>query len=161
MHIEILGLDKYVVASLSRQLHQPLIALTNIQENNLFFSAQESLLFHKGVDQNAWHTIIRVHLDETLIHLKQEISDLITGALKDHTIHMHLSFYPQSKSNHLDIIQSQYPRFITESNEVKIQPSDDETEQEIYHGNIFAGKEKDLEAIQSNPKKLVKKKKPS
>ncbi len=161
MHIEILGVDKYVVASLSRQLHQPLIDLTKIQENNLFFSAQESLLFHKGVDQNAWHTIINVHLDETLIHLKQAISDLLTSALKENTIHIHISFYPQSKTNHLDIIQNQYPRFITESNQVKIEPSDDETEQEIYHGNVFAGKEKDLDAIQPVTKAQPKKKKPS
>jgi hypothetical protein len=46
MHIEIFGLDKYVVATLSEQLHLPLIKLTKANENELLFSVFEKKMYH-------------------------------------------------------------------------------------------------------------------
>jgi len=137
MHIEIFGLDKYVVATLSEQLHLPLIKLTKVNEKDLFFSVFESMIFHRGVDQNAWHTVIE--------------------ALKDQTIHLHFEFYPQSKQNIHHVIREDYPLFVSESNAVKIKEEVEPTPQEIFHGNVFEGKEKELDSI-IQP---TKKKKPS
>jgi hypothetical protein len=157
MHIEIFGLDKYVVATLSEQLHLPLIKLTKVSESNLFFSVFESMIFHRGVDQNAWHTIIRIYLVESDMQYHEEIKALFIDALKEQTIHLHFEFYPQLKQNIQHEIREDYPLFVSESNAVKIEEEIEPLTQEIFHGNVFEGKEKDLEII--NPS--TKKKKPS
>ncbi len=157
MHIEIFGLDKYVVATLSEQLHLPIIKLTKVNENNLFFSVFESMIFHQGVDQNAWHTIIRIFLVETDMKYQEELKSLFIEALKDQTIHLHFEFYPQSKQNIHHVIREDYPLFVSESNEVKIEEELTPSNQDIFHGNVFEGKEKDLETITIPSKK----KKPS
>ena len=157
MHIEIFGLDKYVVATLSEELHLPLINLTKVNENDLFFSVFESMIFHCGVDQNAWHTIIRIFLVETDMKYQEEIKTLFIKALKDQTIHLHFEFYPQLKQNIHHVIREDYPLFVSESNAVKIEEELDPLAQDIFHGNVFEGKEKELENII----KPTKKKKPS
>ncbi len=156
MHIEIFGLDKYVVATLSEQLHLPLIKLTKVNEKDLFFSVFESMIFHRGVDQNAWHTVIRIFLVETDMKYQEELKALFIEALKDQTIHLHFEFYPQSKQNIHHVIREDYPLFVSESNAVKIEEVEP-TPQEIFHGNVFEGKEKELDSM-IQP---TKKKKPS
>lgn len=157
MHIEIFGLDKYVVATLSEQLHLPLIKLTKVNEKELFFSVFESMIFHQGVDQNAWHTIIRIFLVETDMKYQEEMKALFIEALKDQTIHLHFEFYPQSKQNIHHVIRKDYPLFVSETNAVKVEEELNESTQDIFHGNVFEGKEKDLETITIPSKK----KKPS
>lgn len=157
MHIEIFGLDKYVVATLSEQLHLPLIKLTKVNEKDLFFSVFESMIFHQGVDQNAWHTIIRIFLVETDMKYQEEMKALFIEALKDQTIHLHFEFYPQSKQNIHHVIREDYPLFVSETNAVKVEEELNESTQDIFHGNVFEGKEKDLETITIPSKK----KKPS
>lgn len=157
MHIEIFGLDKYVVATLSEQLHLPLVKLTKVNEKDLFFSVFESMIFHQGVDQNAWHTIIRIFLVETDMKYQEEMKALFIEALKDQTIHLHFEFYPQSKQNIHHVIREDYPLFVSETNAVKVEEELNESTQDIFHGNVFEGKEKDLETITIPSKK----KKPS
>lgn len=157
MHIEIFGLDKYVVATLSEQLHLPLIKLTKVNEKELFFSVFESMIFHQGVDQNAWHTIIRIFLVETDMKYQEEMKALFIEALKNQTIHLHFEFYPQSKQNIHHVIREDYPLFVSETNAVKVEEELNESTQDIFHGNVFEGKEKDLETITIPSKK----KKPS
>jgi hypothetical protein len=157
MHIEIFGLDKYVVATLSEQLHEPLIKLTKVNEKDLFFSVFESMIFHQGVYQNAWHTIIRIFLVESDMKYQEEMKTLFIEALKDQTIHLHFEFYPQSKQNIHHVIREDYPLFVAESNAVKIEEELTPPTQDIFHGNVFEGKEKDLESITIPSKK----KKPS
>jgi hypothetical protein len=157
MHIEIFGLDKYVVATLSEELHLPLINLTKVNENDLFFSVFESMIFHQGVDQNAWHTIIRIFLVESDMKYQEEMKTLFIEALKDQTIHLHFEFYPQSKQNIHHVIREDYPLFVAESNAVKIEEELTPPTQDIFHVNVFEGKEKDLETITIPSKK----KKPS
>ena len=156
MHIEIFGLDKYVVATLSEQLHLPLIKLTKVNEKDLFFSVFESMIFHRGVDQNAWHTVIRIFLVETDMKYQEELKALFVEALKDQTIHLHFEFYPQLKQNIHHVIREDYPLFVSESNAVNIEEVEP-TPQEIFNGNVFEGKEKELDSI-IQP---TKKKKPS
>lgn len=157
MHIEIFGIDKYVVATLSEQLHSSLVKLTKVDENDLFFSAFETMIFHRGVDQNAWHTVIRIFLVDSQMIYQEEIKKLFIEALKDQTIHLHFEFYPQLRQNIHHVIREDYPLFVSESNEVKVEQELDPQTQEIFHGNVFEGKEKDLDNI-TVP---TKKKKPS
>ncbi|MEY3431917.1 MAG: hypothetical protein RIS53_815 [Bacillota bacterium] len=150
MHIEIFGLDKYVVANLSRELQKPIIQLTKIDENNLFFSVHETLLFHAGVDQNAWHTFIKISMPDTLAPFQEGLRSIINKALKDQTIHIHYEFVLQNVNSVFTFIQKNYPLFVNESNQIKAQQiEEDETEDkvEIYHGNIFAGKETELDKL--------------
>ena len=153
MHIEIFGLDKYVVATLSEQLHEAIVKLTKVNENDLFFSVFESMIFHRGVDQNAWHTILRIYLLESDIKHLEAIKGLFVEALKDQTIHLHFEFYPQLKHQVHHVIREDYPLFVSETNEVKIAEESDPLNQEIFHGNVFEGKEKDLENLDPKPTK--------
>jgi hypothetical protein len=54
------------------------------------------------------------------------------------------------------VIREDYPLFVSESNAVNIEEVEP-TPQEIFHGNVFEGKEKELDSI-IQP---TKKKKPS
>jgi hypothetical protein len=151
MHIEIFGLDKYVVATLSRELQKPIVQLTKMDENSLFFSVHETLLFHAGVDQNAWHTFIKISMPETLAHVQEGLRAMFIKALKDNTIHIHFEFILQKPNSVSTFIQKDYPLFVNETNEVAIEQEVEEEETdkniEIYHGNIFAGKETELEKL--------------
>ena len=163
MHIEIFGLDKYVVATLSRELQKPIIQLTKIEENSLFFSVHETLLFHAGVDQNAWHTFIKISMPESLVHAQEGLRSIFLKAVKDHTIHIHFEFILQKPNTVFTEIQKDYPLFVNETNEVAIEQENEEENDEnveIYHGNIFAGKESELEKLNRDvlPPKSKKKK---
>ncbi len=163
MHIEIFGLDKYVVAKLSRELQKPIIQLTKIEENSLFFSVHETLLFHAGVDQNAWHTFIKISMPESLVPFQEGLKSIMNKALKDQTIHIHYEFILQNPNSVFTFIQKDYPLFVRESNEVKIQQKteDEETVEnvEIYHGNIFEGKQTELDKLDQEVSTLKSKKK--
>jgi hypothetical protein len=88
---------------------------------------------------------------------QEEMKTLFIEALKDQTIHLHFEFYPQSKQNIHHVIREDYPLFVAESNAVKIEEELTPPTQDIFHGNVFEGKEKDLESITIPSKK----KKPS
>ena len=163
MHIEIFGLDKYVVSTLSRDLQKPIVQLTKIDENNLFFSVHETLLFHAGVDQNAWHTFIKISMPENLVSFQEGLMKMISKALQDQTIHIHFEFILQKMNAVFTSIQNNYPRFVTDNNQVKVDEKADDEEvnekAEIYHGNIFAGKESELEKLEKEVTSAKSKKK--
>jgi hypothetical protein len=164
MLIEIFGLDPYVIAKLSKQLHHPLVKLTNIDDKTLFFSAHETMLFHHGVDQNAWHTLIRIHLPTALRPHQQAIMSLFQKMLQEQTVHLQFQFNYLDVTTTPTIFQADYPLFVTEKNQVAIAPEasietdEEDTQQEIYHGNVFADKEADLEKAPPLNKKTLKKK---
>ncbi|MGA0097412.1 MAG: hypothetical protein ACO3H6_02400 [Bacilli bacterium] len=160
MVIEIFGLDKYVVASLSRELQPSILKLTQLKPSQLYFAVHETLIFHNGVDQNAWHTMVKVQLEPGQTQHQTALIQLLTKALKPHTIHVHLEFYVQPTHQSTHLIQEDYPLFVSETNQVNLDLPDEEDSKEIYHGNMFAGKERDLEKLdQSKPLPTTKKKK--
>ena len=160
MVIEIFGLDKYVVASLSRELQPSILKLIQLEPSQLYFAVHETLIFHDGVDQNAWHTMVKVQLESAQVHHQAALVKLLTQALKPHTIHVHLEFYVQPASQSTHLLNEDYPLFVSETNQVNFDLPDEEERKEIYHGNIFAGKENDLEKLdQTKPSSLTKKKK--
>jgi phosphoribosylamine-glycine ligase len=110
------------------------------------------------VDQHAWHSIIHITLSLSLKPLQTQIIDLIESHLKAHTIHMHFRFSYTKDEDLVTIAQSDYPDFVTESNTVDVIPPD-ESEAEIYHGNIFADKADQLNAIDPSDPPLGKSKK--
>jgi hypothetical protein len=158
MIIDIQGLDKFVIADISLQLQKPLSLLTKLDSKDIFFLGHDSFLYHQGVDQHAWHSIIHITLSLSLKPLQAQIIDLIEAHLKAHTIHMHFRFSFTNVEDLVSITQSDYPDFVTESNSVDVMPSD-ESEAEIYHGDIFADKADQLNAIDPSDPPLEKSKK--
>jgi hypothetical protein len=161
MLIEIFGLDHYVIARLSRQLHHPIIKLTNLDVKDLFFSSHETMLFHHGVDQNAWHTLVLIHLPQALKNHQEALMKMIQAALLEHTVHLHFQFIYVEASQQYRLMQDSYPDFVSEKNQVEVQVQSEEEpslKQEIYHGNVFAGKEEALEKVEPNIKRVKKKK---
>ena len=160
MVIEIFGLDKYVVASLSRELQPSILKLTQLESSQLYFAVHETLIFHNGVDQNAWHTMVKVQLEPAHTQHQSALVKLLTEALKPHTIHVHVEFYLQPTSQSTHLLRDDYPLFVSETNQVNLDLQEEENPKEIYHGNIFAGKENDLEKLeQAKPLTTTKKKK--
>jgi hypothetical protein len=159
MLIEIFGLDPYVISNISKYLHTPLLQLTKIDEKDLFFSAHETILFHRGVDQNAWHTLIRIHLSNTLVQHQEKIANLFKQVLSDHTVHWRIQFIYLNHEHQFKLIQKDYPEFVTEKNQVTIEPDfEDAPAKEIFHGNAFEGKEEVLEKLDKTTPKPTKKK---
>jgi hypothetical protein len=161
MLIEIFGLDHYVIARLSRQLHHPIIKLTNLDVKDLFFSSHETMLFHHGVDQNAWHTHVLIHLSQSLKPYQEALMKMIQKALLEHTVHLHFQFIYGDANQHYRLMQESYPDFVSEKNQVEVEIEPEEEQpltQEIYHGNVFEGKEEALEKVDPKVKKVQKKK---
>lgn len=160
MYIEIFGLDKYVVATLSRELQPAILRLTQLEPSQLYFAVHETLIFQNGVDQNAWHTIVKIQLEPSLTSKQEALVTLIKDALQTHTIHVHIEIYVQPINASMHIFQAQYPLFVTESNQVRIDQEDvDDDGPEIFHGNVFAGKEEALEKLAKDTSAPAKKKK--
>lgn len=146
MLIEILGLDPYAVSRLSQNIQPALVALTKAEAKHMFFVAHESMLIHTGVDQNAWHTWVKIHMPKSYDIHQAAMIKLFQQYLSDDTVHLHFQWIYQPDTQIDHVLQSDYPDFVTEKNQVAVETNQDPiSDQDIYHGNVFEGKEESLE----------------
>lgn len=138
------GLDQYIVGNLSRDMTHNLAELYEVSEDEINFIAPNDMLFHKGVDQTSWNLLVKVYAPKKLFVLQDEAAQIIMQMVQGPTIHVAVEFYYYSTDNRYERINKDYPRFITEDNEIEIEDeyldegyTEGEGEDEVYTGDIF------------------------
>jgi hypothetical protein len=177
----ILGLDQYVVGHYSKDQTKNLANLLETSEDDVNFYAPESMVFHAGVEQTSWNTIVVVKAPERYAVLEAKVADYLIKTLSEFTINLEVEFQYFEEGHHYEHINSSYPRFIAEENLVDVEgtsgeadaddDSDDDDEEpdprdradldindpnQIFLGNAFEGKQDKLDGVspkKDNPKK--------
>src|SRR5574344_1431452 len=125
----ILGLDQYVVAHYSKDQTKNLANLLETSEDDGNFYAPESMVFHAGVEQTSWNTIVIVKAPTRFSQLEAKLADYLIKTLSEFTINLEVEFEYFEEGRHYEHIYSSYPRFIAESNLVNVEAtSGDEPE---------------------------------
>lgn len=179
--IQVLGLDQFVVGRYSREHAANLAQLYETEDNEIVFYSPNSMVFHKGVEQTSWQTLVIVRAEEKYEPLEDAVADYILKTLSLFSINVHIEFeYIHGHHCH-DYVNPQYPRFLDapekESEEYSFSfgeepeavegdvaiEGDEECEcgehhhhhheeEEIFLGDAFAGFEEKLEQASKNKK---------
>ena len=141
--IEIYGLDQFVVGQLSKDMTHNLADLYEVSEDDINFIAPNNMVFHNGVDQTSWNTLIRVHAPKKVMVLQEDAANLIMSMVQGPTINVAVEFYYFSEDNRYEKINEDYPRFITDDNLVDVedygeaQYIEGDGKDEVFTGDIF------------------------
>lgn len=134
--IYVYGLDQFVVGDISGEISKNLANLYEVDIDEINFVAVNNMVFHNGVEQTSWHTIIRVVAPEVCHVLQDKIKNYLIECFKDYTINIEIYFEYFHNHDHILHINEDYPRYMSEKNVVEIDDEYDEAE-EIFDGNIF------------------------
>ena len=141
--ITVYGLDAYTVGHYSKDHTENLAQLFETKEENIVFVASDEYVFHKGVEQTSWQTLIKISAPEKYEPLEDKIATYLLKTITEFTIHVQVVFeYFHSHHEH-EFTNKDYPRYIKDENLVNVEESDEDDE--LYEGNIFEGMEKKLE----------------
>jgi hypothetical protein len=149
MNIDFFGLDMYIVSELSPMIENRIATLLKLNKDDIIVTATEATLLHQGVDQNAWQTIIRFRLLRTLQPLQKTIADEVYKIIKPHTIHVSMTFEYMETFHEVNYIAKDYPRFVTETNQVDMVTSESTPTQDIFNGNAFAPHQSKIDKIEA------------
>ena len=138
------GLDQFVVGRLSREL-TPLIAkLYEVSEDDVTFIAPQVMVFHNGTEQTSWDILMEVHAPKQVAAVQSQMAELLLHGIGEVAIHKTVQFFYYSQELRQTLINSDYPRFITEENLVNTEDEyygedleEGEEEDQIYTGDIF------------------------
>ncbi len=136
--ISLLGLDPYISQHVSKAIHGQLVKLLALENEELFVYAPESFLLHDGVDQTSWHTIAHVHAPIQFKAKQNAVAAYLLKYLKTQVIHAAVEFYYYEPGDRYQDYDQDYPKFITESNQVQLTEPPDEEAAEVYQGDVFA-----------------------
>ncbi len=148
--ISIFGLDQFVVGKYSSEHTENLALAFECSEDEINFYAPYSMIFHKGVEQTSWNSLVVVSLEEKYRPFEEKAVDYIFKTLKDFCIHIEIRFDYHANGSAYKLINDDYPLYLTENNIVEAEeetfeednlPNDDE----LYTGNVFEGMEDKLE----------------
>lgn len=143
--ISILGLDQYVVGHYSGDNTKNLANLYEVSEDDISFYAPNCYMFHNGVEQTSWNTLVRVHAPEKYKVFESKISQYLLNTLKNFSINVAVEFFYYDGDHRYEYINKAYPRFLSEDNLVNVEEEELEDGEELYEGNIFEGYEDKLE----------------
>ena len=142
--LTIYGLDQYIVGRLSREMTHNLADLDEVSEDDINFIAPNNMVFHNGVEQTSWNTLVRVHLPKKVMVLQDDAAKLIMNMIQGPTINVAVEFNYYSEDNRYEKINEDYPRFITDDNLVDVDEDYEETQyiegdgkDEVFTGDIF------------------------
>ena len=139
--IQVLGLDQFVVGRYSREHGANIAQLYETDEKEIVFYAPNSMVFHGGVEQTSWQTIVIIRAPEKYQPLEQGVADYILRTLNLFSINIHLEFEYVGESHSYDFIHSEYPRYLDvpedkgDEYDFSFGQEPEEMEGEIVHGH--------------------------
>lgn len=143
--ISIYGLDQYVVGHYSKEHTKNLASLFEVDDNDVVFYSPNAYVFHNGVEQTSWNTIVKINAPEQCEKLEDKVANYIIKTLKEFSIHLVVEFSYYHKHHRYEFVNKEYPRFISEENVVNVEDEEYQEGEEIYDGNIFEGFEEKYE----------------
>lgn len=168
--ISVLGLDQYVVGHYSKDHTANLANLFECDEDDVSFYAPEAMIFHAGVEQTSWNTIVIVRAPERFAILESKAADYLIKTLSEFSINLEVEFEYFEESHTYQHINAAYPRFISADNLVDVHEEEEDSlndadeddaepdprdhaeldpndENQLFLGDAFAGHEQDLAAL--------------
>lgn len=143
--ISIYGLDHFTTGHYSKDHTKNLANLLEVSEDDISFYAPEAYIFHNGVDQTSWSTIVKVNAPEACETNEAKVAKYLIETLKDFTINLQVEFYYYHRHHRYEHVNKEYPRFIKEDNLVSVEEEEYEEGDELFEGNIFENFEEKLQ----------------
>jgi hypothetical protein len=179
--IQILGLDQYVVGHYSKDSTADIANLLETSEEDInFYAPYDSLLFHDGVEQTSWNTVIFVKLPKKFEVFENKLANYLIETLSDFSIHLEINFEYIEEGKMYTHINPDYPRYLTEKNIMSVNETEDDFDEhhhaeeeedadprdradldyndpnQLYLGDAFEGRQADLDALERHQKDLKK-----
>lgn len=174
--IQVYGLDQFVVGRYSRENTPNIAQAFECPEDDITFYAPEAMMFHNGVEQTSWNTLVVVLAPSKYRAVEKTVAETLAKSLSLFSINVDVVFQYYEEAAHYSYRNEQYPRFITtdeirddaasmqfgdepelmEGEEDLAEDGDpqvphvEQVEEDIYLGDAFAGFE---ERIEENYKK--------
>lgn len=114
--ISVLGLDQFVVGHYSKEHTANLAELFETSADDINFYAPSSMIFHNGVEQTSWNTVVKVMAECRYRALERNVADYLLKTLCEFSINVQIVFEYYEDENAYEKINEEYPRYITESN---------------------------------------------
>jgi hypothetical protein len=124
--ISVLGLDQFVVGHYSKDNSANLVNLFECGEEDLNFYAPNSMVFHNGIEQTSWNTIIIVRAAEKYRFAEDKVAKYLLKTFSQFSIHVQVQFEYISEAATYEQINDDYPRYIREDNIVKTEDEGDD-----------------------------------
>lgn len=162
--ISVLGLDQFVVGNYSKNHTSNIANLYETMEEDVNFSAPQSMIFHNGIEQTSWHTAVIVRAPRRFMPFEDKVADYLLDTLSTFSINIELTFSYFEEEHHYEHINDRYPRYIEHENLMEVHDDYEEEEydgeepdprdradldyndeHQLYLGDAFAGHEEELE----------------
>ncbi len=165
--IQVLGLDQFVVGHYSREHTSNIANLFEVEEDEVNFYAPNSMMFHKGVEQTSWNTVVNVLCPHRFETFEKVVADYILKTLCEFSINVQVVFSYYHDKSEYSYSNKEYPRYLKDENikeaDISINydmPKDDGPEEgenenegeaeaeegtDIFLGNAFEGFEEAFE----------------
>ena len=111
--IQILGLDQFVVGRYSRENLGNIAQAFECSEEDISFYAPNAMMFHNGVEQTSWNTVVVVLAPKKYRPLEAGAADVLMKTLSLFSINVDVVFQYFEESSHYSFVNKEYPRFIT------------------------------------------------
>lgn len=136
------GLDQYVVGNYSKEHTSNIAKILETGEEEIMFYAPNSYIFHNGVEQTSWNTVIEILLEEKYHDLEAELTQYLIKTLALFSINLHIIFTFYNPHHAVSHFNDKYPHFIRDDNLVKIKEEDTSDvdildEEQVFTGDIF------------------------
>jgi hypothetical protein len=169
--ISVLGLDQYVVGHYSKDHTANLAQLFECEEDLINFYAPDAMVFHQGVEQTSWNTLVIVRAPHRCASVEKQVAEYLLKTLAEFSINVEIDFQYFEEGSHYEKVNPDYPRYIREDNvvsETDENPLDDSDEDDaepdprdhaeldpndpnqIYLGNAFEGLDEKIAAKKDN-----------
>lgn len=144
--ISVYGLDQYVVGHYSKDHSKNLASLFEVDDHDVVFYSPNAYIFHEGVEQTSWNTIVKVNAPEQCEIFEEKVANYLMKTFKEFSINVIVEFSYYHKHHRYEFINSEYPRFIAEDNVVNVEDEDYEEGDELCEENMFEGFEEKYNA---------------
>ncbi len=111
--IQVLGLDQFVVGRYSRENAGNIAQVFECSEDNISFYAPNAMMFHNGVEQTSWNTLVIVLAPKKYAPMEKAAAEVIASSMSLYSINIEVLFqYYDEASRHV-FLNKEYPQFIT------------------------------------------------
>ena len=149
--VELLGIDSYLAQDLCKDVHEGLANMYETKAEDILFFAPESFLIYKGLEQTSYRLNIVVEAPNKYLPLEKKVADYLMKVFSESHIHVHVLFRYFSTEHEYELLNENYPPFMTEENIAHF-----DTEEDVEHpymGNAFEDYE---ERVKEHDEKMYK-----
>ena len=146
------GLDIFLVGELNKAVHSKVAAAYGLDDEDVIFQASDSFILYKGTEQTSFNLLIKIDAPEEYVDSEEMVASILMEASKNYSVHARILFNYYDPSHYYERVNKDYPEYIEENQEVDIDDSEYNDEEEydeesLYTGNVF----KDLDEEDDRP----------